>query len=208
MRDEPSTTLGVVGEPLRFKYKGSRTYIHGSDIYDRINNMAPSLAKDAGAYCSHVAFRRFAKNDCALAMKLPAASDLVAEATIRRRGGIDLPVWLRELQIAPVGRYEFDEESLVASPSIEGNEISGVATAGYTTIETVIALTKKLNYALVPYPPGKWVLGQLELPRPLPQHCQRLMIRRKSVIGGRFSANEMWLDGELHGTMRFIVGSP
>jgi hypothetical protein len=55
---------------------------------------------------------------------------------------------------------------------------------------------------------GKWVFGQLDLAEPLSGDYRRLKIRLKQMIGGRFSVNEIIVDGHNIGTISFIVGDP
>jgi hypothetical protein len=107
-----------------------------------------------------------------------------------------------------LGRYEFDEDSLLAPAISNGEEIILRERSGYTPIEEIIALTKRLNYELTPDITGKWVFGQLNVNGPLPGDYSSLKICRTSEVVGRFSVNKIFIDDDAVGDIRFIVGEP
>ena len=66
----------------------------------------------------------------------------------------------------------------------------------------------QLNYSVCPLEKGQWVFGQLDLAEPLTVEYQHMEIRMKNLLTGRFSINEVYVDGRPVGAMRFIVGAP
>jgi predicted RNA-binding protein with PUA domain len=72
----------------------------------------------------------------------------------------------------------------------------------------VIALTKVLNYRLATPKQGKWVFGKIELSQSLPEIRKFITVTRTKAIPGRFSVNEIVIDGGIVGAIQFIVGTP
>ena len=201
-----SSNPHVQSQKLNLKFKGDRTYIHGSDIYNAVDRV---VGKDNDVcYLSHLAFRRFARRDCDLLWaKPPQGESLTAQGRVRH-SDTDRPFWVVESSEPAAGRYDFDEASLVAPAVRDGEEIVLEKRSIYTPIEEVIALTKRLSYELTPDIDGKWVFGQLNLSCALPNDYSSLTIRRIREVAGRFSLNNIIIDNDDVGNIRFIVGAP
>ncbi len=192
---------------LHFEFKGERNYVHGSDIFNAISTIARQSFSDG--FVAFIAFRNIARRQCVLAFENVSLMTAVATGSIRAGDGQLHPFWLLECEEEIVGRYPFDEEAIVgyAEVSIENKSIGMLPDGSVTLIEYVIALTKRLNYLLSPDIDGKWLFGQLNLDMPL-THCAAMRIVQKSILPGRMSINEIWLDNARVGTIRFIVGKP
>ena len=191
---------------LNLRFKGDRTYIQGGDIYNALDRLIQET--DSAAYVSHLAFRRFARRDCDLLWDRPVLTEkLIAQGSAsladRKR-----PFWVSESRRAAAGRNEYDEDSVVAPAAINGEQIVLQKRSIYTPIEEIIALTKRLSYELTPDIDGKWVFGQLNLHSALPDKYAMLKIKRKSEVAGRFSVNEIEIDENRVGDIRFIIGAP
>ena len=76
----------------------------------------------------------------------------------------------------------------------------------FTPIEDVIVLTKHLNYAMSRILKGNWLFGQLDLTEPLIDNYRSLEIKMKYLIEGKFSVNDILIDGRTIGSIRFIMG--
>jgi len=196
----------VQSQKLNLKFKGDRTYIHGSDIFNDVDRVAGK--NNDGCYLSHLAFRRFARRDCELLWVKPSpGKPLVAQGSVRH-SDTDRPFWVVELHEPAAGRYEFDEAGLVAPAIRDREEIVLENRSIYTPIEEIIALTKRLNCELTPDVDGKWLFGQLNLSCALPSDYSSLRIRRVREVAGRFSLNDIIIDSNNVGNIRFIVGAP
>jgi len=193
-------------QTLNLKFKGDRTYLQGGDIFNAVNRA--SKESDATSYLSRIAFRRFARRDCKLLWDKPAQGEtLIAQGKVNQ-SGTELPFWIVESSVPAVGRYNFDEESLVSPAVINCDEIVLEKRSSHTPIEEIIALTKRLNYELTPNIEGKWVFGQLRLIREIPSNYSSLRICRLSEVANRFSVNKIIVDNQEIGDIRFIVGAP
>jgi hypothetical protein len=125
-------------------------------------------------------------------------------------GAEGVEVWIFETTNPVTSRRPFEEATLLAHAILgqDGCSARLPDRTGFSPIEEVIALTKYLNYAVSPMVNGKWVFGQLDLVEPLPKDYRELEIRLKSLLGGRFSVNEILADDRAIGIIRFIVGTP
>ena len=192
---------------LELKYKGNRSYLHGSDLYTRTNEWAVGQYEST-AYVRHLAFRNMAQHQCMLVLEPPDTSDhVIAKAVVMTKDG-DKRIWLIESEQAVTGRYGYDEESLVEKATLDvgGDIITLDPRVGFSVIEEIIALTKKLNNTLDPLEKGKWLFAQLDIDRPLKENCFQISIKRQQHIKGKFSVNTIMIDGNTNGKIRFIAG--
>lgn len=197
---------------LEIGYKGSRTYLHGSDIFNALTLVAPTVGGDASAYVGQLIFRRFARHGCDVSTERPEdATSVVGQVSFRAPGrDVAVAAWLVETDRPVTERRPFDEAALLAKAKLDVAARSDCLPERsiYTPIEELIALTKQLNYAVCPLEKGQWVFGQLDLDEPLTAAYQRMEIRMTTLLTGRFSVNEVYVDGRAIGAMRFIVGAP
>lgn len=193
---------------LALKYKGSRNYLQGGDLYNAVLALAAVIFEHG--YISSIAFKRFARNQCYLTFTQDNDSvALVAVGVVADLNGGQHDFWVYETADPVGGRYPFDEDSIVRDAVYDetAKSISRIKASAYSPIEDVIALTKKLNYNLFPEVDGKWVFGQLSLAAPLVSG-DGLTISMRSCLKGRFSINEIYQGGMFLGSIRFIVGAP
>jgi hypothetical protein len=194
---------------LFMKYKGNRNYIQGGDFFDAISS---KLIEETGAGAlKKLCFKAFTKNQCYLVLeKRPVDGQCqIGNGIWLKPDGEEVRFWIVESNEPVSLRYPFDEDELVAPSRIVGNAITlAVEKSEYSVIENVVALTKKLNYALTPDVNGKWVFGQLDMWEPMPTDFNEIEIIRTSERKGMFSRNEIVIDKEPVGQIRFIVGQP
>jgi hypothetical protein len=196
-------------KPLQLQFKGDRTYLHGSDMYNTITQRVSAFTKDATAYVNKIILRQLARHDCDLWLEPPEdSSRLIANGSCRLRDDSTLPFWVVESERQVVGRYEFDEDAIVSSALFDDRSILMVQRTSYSPIEEIIALNKALNYRLMPKVPGKWLFGQLTLQKALYRDYQKIKIIMRSAIKGRFSVSDIEIDEKMAGEIRFVVGQP
>jgi hypothetical protein len=202
----------IVMKELQLSFKGARTYLQGGDFFNALTDIAPELTGHRDAFVDRLVFRRFAHTACVLDTAPPADQAREVCRTRFRMPGDQATVdgWVVETGTAITERRPFDEELLLADASLDQERRMArlPARSIYTPVEDVIALTKKLNYAISPLSAGKWVFGQLDLAEPLVDGYRELEIRMKNLIENRFSVNDIYVDGRRIGAIRFIVGAP
>ncbi len=191
---------------FQLKYKGPRTYLHGSDIY---NAVAEALSARYGGHLVRLSFKHLARKQCQLLLEPPADSSRVMGNGSWQWGTGEIHrFWLRETDRPVTESYPFDEDAITDPAHLQGLAIRGRRTNDYSVIENVIALTKRLNYALSPDVKGKWLFGQLDLVEGLPTLWQEIGIERTVCVGDSFSRNRILIDGADYGEIRFIGGKP
>jgi len=194
---------------LGLTYKGERHYIHGSDLFNAVQFAAQGMPGGEGAYISRLGFNHFAYHQCELYLdECVGSNSTVAEGELKFSDGTDKRFCLREGTRKPTARNPYDEDSMVTVAAYSGQSATLQAPINYTTIEVVIALTKVLNYRLATPKQGKWVFGKIELSQSLPEIRKFITVTRTKAIPGRFSVNQIDIDGGIVGSVQFIVGTP
>jgi hypothetical protein len=192
-------------------YKGSRHYIHGSDLFNAAQAAADIATGVKGSYINKLSFTRFAYFQCELVVDPDGTeSDInqMGEGVYRLPDGQQKPFYLHEGKELPFERCPYDEDGMVSRAIFSNQAATLQAPIKYSSIEAVIALTKVLNYRLASPKSGKWVFGKIELHIALPLIMQALTITRTKSVTGRFSTNEIDIDGVTVGSIQFIVGAP
>lgn len=197
--------------PLSTPFKGTRHYIHGSDLFNTAEAFADLATGAKGAHIRKLAFTRFAYNQCALIMSKCATDEdghEIGNGEFSLPDGSYQPFCLCEGAQSPLERRPYDEDGMVSAASFAAQSATLQAPIQYSSIEAVIALTKVINYRLSPPKVGKWVFGKIELTKALPAIQNFLTIERIKSVPGRFSVNGINIDGDTVGTIQFIVGAP
>jgi len=197
--------------PLSTPFKGDRHYIHGSDLFNASEAVAELVTGANDAYVSKLVFTRFAYHQCELVLSSSATDDVsnqMGAGEFRMPDGSCMPFCLYEGDQAPLERTSYDEDGMVSAAICAEQAVTLQVPIKYSSIEAVIALTKVLNYRLSPPKDGKWVFGKIELTQALPIPQSYISITRIKSVPGRFSVNEINIDGATVGTIQFIVGAP
>lgn len=191
---------------MNLKYKGSRNYLHGSDIYNAINE---SLSIKFGGHLSRLSFKRFARRHISLELtEPPTIDDFMGAGLWKDSSDNRIQFWLIETAAAVTDSLPFDEDSIIKAAKIDGETIFLQSSNEFSLIENIIALTKRLNYHLSPNVDGKWVFGRLDLDQALPNCWEDIAITRRIAVGNAFSRNSITVDDKLCGEIRFIGGRP
>jgi hypothetical protein len=206
MRNEPEIPMKI---QLQTPFKGPRHYIHGTDIFNGIENRLKTLEPYAEAYVSQLALHRFAYHVCELVLEVDSPiATYAAKGELSWPDGSKKAFYVVETEVAPDTRVPYDEEAMVSRAEYEGHKVRLDAPIPHSTIEAVIALTKVLNYRLNPPRTGKWIFGRIDLVKPLPSITSSVQIEQAQALPGRFSKNAIVVDDEPVGTIQFIVGNP
>jgi hypothetical protein len=95
--------------------------------------------------------------------------------------------WLAETARAVLSRRPYEEDEAVATSRIEGNTIQSGPTEGFSAIEVLVALTKRLHMTLRPRQ-SRWAFTRLELLRPLEvTDAGRLRVELVDALGDRLT---------------------
>lgn len=193
-------------QQLNLKFKGARIYLHGSDIFNAIEDLLSEIHE---GFLSKLVFKTFARNQIEVLMAKPSdEAQILGQGNWKSIAGDSLNFWLRETDILVAESYAFDEDLILTNTTVTNEQINLEKQNIYSTIENVIALTKKLNYVLTPNVNGKWLFGQIDLQVKLPETWRVLGVVRTICVANSFSRNRILIDGEDVGEIRFIGGVP
>ncbi len=198
-------------ELLTLAYKGSRDYLHGSDIFNAVSGIADEITGSSRCFVDRLIFRRYARTMCALTTVKPNNLEKIV-GQVRYMIPDDkrhVDCWLVEKDKLVTNRNPFDETFILSDVDIDKKRRSVILheRSIYTPIEDILVLTKYLNYTISPLRHGNWLFGQLDLVSPLNDDYQSLEIQMKNLIEGRFSVNSILIGGCQIGKIRFIMGT-
>lgn len=196
---------------LDLNFKGDRNYNHGTDFFNQVSKYVVNFLMQEG-YVQKLSLKKFSNKKCYLTEVVPENLDSVIGKVnyISNDHRVNLETWIIETEENIEKRIDYNEDVIYenADINLDTKSIQINSKSVYSTIEEVIALTKKLNYTISPNVTGKWVFGQLDLLKALPISFNTLKITMKSLIENRFSINEIYVDDVMIGRINFIVGSP
>jgi len=186
-----------------FRFKGSRQYIHGSDLF---NELTRFFSVTYPGFLEEIAFRAFATHQCEIFLDSTEGRDrnTVCQGKWNTGNGRTIKFRVVETDTPVTDRYEYREALVTQSACIETCEITGRFNPDFSAIENIIAFTKVLHNEHCPLDKGKWFFAQLNTIGPLPLRSQSITIRIKNNIKSRFTLSNILLDETPVGSIRFI----
>jgi len=159
----------MIARILNLSFKGNRDYLHGTDMYNSIVEIA---ARQNTPIAGHrLAIHAFARSQCELTMfasgePLATPAHLVADFSFDTAPG-RVTGFLSETGAEVKIRYPYEEERIDALCKTSGGQIRIGGDSGYSPIEVIVTMTKHLHNSALTQPSGKWVFTKLELSRAL-----------------------------------------
>jgi len=189
-----------------FQYKGSRDYIHGTDMFNHFMSMFP------GKEISHIRFsvHDFVRDVSSHVYKSTCKKDIDELSGVSTRCQLEAngePYWIGLKPVADdalEGRYEYDEDSLVQQCALDGEVLTLDGLSPYTFIETVVAMNKHLLQSLFPDAGGKWVFTRIDLPAHV-QMTSKLSVKFKHNMNFRLLKSDILVEGEKVGDLYFSL---
>lgn len=190
------------------KFKGSRKYLHSTDFYTWFS----TAVCNTNQIVTKLVFKQLIHRQCQVLLgqvQDVAEKDIVGTVELFDKNTQEKTRGLIvETNTSVDESYPFDEDKLVKDVEIISSQQQ--ATAFYrndcTTVELVVALTKKLHNTLFSLNKGKWLVGQLNFCDELPIVYESLSIKTTRMMQNKFSINDVIIDGKRFGTVQFIVG--
>jgi len=189
-------------EHIEFKFKGSRNYIHGTDMLNKSIDLVLSKPNDK------VDFRIIKMSDNNLILTnenvLKEQKDFIA-TIIFDNNEVKEKYFFVEATKA-IGRYDYDEDSNAKLAGKDLNqktiELSNCELK-YTNIEIIVALTKALHNKIIDNR-TKWVFvgftSNLELLR---VKIEKIKIRLMKNFNNKLTINEIIINEQLIGQIKF-----
>lgn len=188
------------------KFKGSRKYLQGPDIFGFVSSIGVSYGY---GFVARLEMKRFAYNQVRfIAGAAVNSKNLVGVGAFMGANSTSLPFYLEETEFSVTESMDYHEDEMVADANILEKKITNSGQNSYSTIENIVALTKKLNYHLNPNIKGKWVFGQINVAHELPTNSSSIEINQEKCLANRFSLNSIFISNENVGEISFIVGAP
>lgn len=190
------------------KFKGSRKYLHSTDFYTWFS----AAVCDENQIVTKLIFKQLIHCQCEVLLGQAAVGveeNIVGAVQLLDKSNRESISGVIVETDTPVDEsYPFDEDKLVKDAEIISSQQQATAFCrnDCTTVELVVALTKKLHNTLFNLNKGKWLVGQLNFCDELPIVYERLSIKTTRMMQNKFSINDVMIDGKRFGTVQFIVG--
>ncbi|MGH6930941.1 MAG: hypothetical protein ACREEE_00750 [Dongiaceae bacterium] len=187
--------------PLDLPFKGSRQYLHGTDIFNAvISLMRP---QHGVAIRLHRVMRH--PIDLLPADNLPRTSDDSAGSYSQFEADGSKRIWLfcenRSRQV--MRRIPYDENDIVADAVHRDGQIMSPGPSNYTFIERIVALHKAMLRSRSDLGgTGAWLFTHLDVTR-VPWHPGRLELKLASALGTTMVKSVISCDGATIGHIAF-----
>ena len=192
----------------QLKFKGSRNYLHSTDFYTWFS----TAVCEENQIVTKLVFKQLIHRQCEVLFgqleddvekNIVGTVELLDKNTQERTRGV-----IVETEEEVQESYPFDEDILVQRADVISDEQQAFSffRNDCTTVELVVALTKKLHNTLFSLKTGKWLVGQLNFFDELPIVYESLSIKTTRIMQNKFSINDVVIDEKRFGTVQFIVG--
>lgn len=193
-----------LGTELDIDLKGSRNYIHGTDIYNSVSKIL--CEKNSGFICE-IFFKKSSIKKIYLSLDRPQSEALVvAKGRWKHESGFEQGFWVIESLLNISDRYPFDEDIIRQRCRIEGPKLYLKGNTGFSPIENVVACTKFLNTSLYSPSDKQWIFGRLTQDVSFPAKADRLTISVTRSVTGKFSRSRIEMDNCFIGEITFLLG--
>jgi hypothetical protein len=196
--------------PLRMCFKGSRDYLHGTDMYPALLGALPH-----GEHAPlRLSIHRMAHRQCQMVIPEDGSRPPSTAFAVFSAGppGEAARGWLEETSEPVTCRVPYDEAPIYGclDTSPATTVVARDLPESYTPIEVLVAMTKELHRVAFPDVGQGWVFAQLDLRRLLKSaDAARLRVTIQQVLAGKFSKSRIESGNEELGSIRFSVrGSP
>ena len=191
---------------LEFSYKGGRSYVHGTDIYNKVIDF---LGGDELSSID-LQLRSVATNQLILVDELPEVHDKVCFTFSYENSnseGITLYGVETESKVKDV--VDFDEAIIESRATInqDFSEIELSYTGEYTPIECIVSINKLLMFKKFSTVEGKWYFTGLKLLQPFPNLSENeiVSVRYKRRFKYRLVESTIYINNRHYGSMFFTI---
>lgn len=183
---------------ILFKFKGTRDYVQGADIFDKIlefindffgtyptliNGNFYKVLQHNGLYSLYEATESCKQEDCYALFSIYLDRDKyqvkVTESKSRIRSS-----------------EEYDEDQILDGVIITENKINMLVKPSFSYMEQIVAMTKKLHFIVYPNAYGKWLFTKIslkEIVNPILFHDDILVIEAKKNFHNKLTQNAIYL---------------
>lgn len=189
-------------------FRGSRDYVHSTDIYEEIVTGAKAMSLiPSGKIDLRIRRKIFSRPVYQFSLRPFSGEEDAARANIELGGSEWLVRVINTAQPVEASKV-YDEQRIFDASFIEESSIVLRQNIGMRPIEVVTALSVKLHKAL--FPPGplqRWLLGRLEVSRPLGRRDAEFMkIELERRMGKGITRSRVIAEEGAIGSLTFLLG--
>lgn len=189
-----------MSEILKFFFKGSRNYVHGTSLFNALVNAAGQ--KNLAEGIINVSFKHMIHNPvCVLEERLPAIDDSVV-AKIIGNNGDSFALCINESPKTDEIEWQVFDESEVCRGAVVGEKcITQYNPHHQDRIELLVSLCKKMHQECVD-DSKKWVFSRYDGQFPIPA-SGKVELRITKQVGTRLTCSDVVVDDLKIGDMYF-----
>lgn len=192
---------------FEFQFKGARSYIHGTDMFNAMVSSYP------GAGLSNIRFtvHDFVHTPVCLLYLADSMDELNTVRDIRARCQFEVNGEMRWLALtqgagdATSGvRYGYDEEQIISLCRMVQDGIVLAQQSSYSFIENIVAMNKHMHQQLFPDAVGKWIFTRIDLAA----FCdarEKLALQFRHNMNFRLTKSDILVNGSKVGDIYFSL---
>lgn len=190
---------------LEFCFKGSRTYVHGTDIY---NTLLEFLKNDIVQNSLDLSFHGITKTNIEISNEKPTNESLLKFACkyVDKENNKKI-LYGFENNVPIECRYEYPENSIctLSELNLEKQEVLLTKSSSFTFVENTVALNKYLLESLFPDVNGKWYFTRFQIKEILHNKTYPLKLIFKANFNFKLTKTEIFVDNSLIGFIYFSL---
>ena len=198
---------------LKFKYKGNRNYVHGTDIINETIKHLNYLVYFPDSF--EISFKNLVRTDLEICVfnidddigENLMNEDVLAFATFKFAKKT-YTILYKKTEKEIKSSYPFSEDKIIKQTILnqEKKSITYLSKNNYTIIELIVAMNKHLLTKLNPNESGKWFFGKLKLEKNiLAEKFSEIQITLIKNIGVRYTQSLIKFDGSNVGFIYFSM---
>jgi hypothetical protein len=199
--------IDVQVSEIEFQFKGERSYIHGTDIFNAMLDNYSIATIGSINFTMHDFVRT---PTCQLYLiesktQLNKLNEVCARCELEVNG---TKHWLALTQcrgdVTSGGRYEYDEEQINTLCSLQGECIVLSKLSNFTFIENIVAMNKYLHQHLYPGVVGKWIFTRINLKG----YCdsrEKLELQLRHNMNYRLTKTDVLVEGKKIGDIYYSL---
>ena len=185
-------------------YKGGRKYVHGTDLYNSISNLAKQIIAPE-AWVKSLIINKMIHMKCVIKFNI-VKHDKVAGKFIISNNKDYIEGFVIETNNSIVRHYAYDERSIYSTILLTGSRADQTFRTKFSSIEEVVAITKYLHNKIYPALGKIWVFSKLKLTKRFNVSKDTLYsVKVKQNLGNRMTLSEIKENDQFIGEIVFTA---
>lgn len=196
-----------LGKPSRivFQFKGQREYVHGTDLYTQLLEVAQQKF-GPHTWLSKLVIRKVFQNNCLIYFNTyPTDKSPCAHfETINQDGPISGFV-IDSLKKVSERDIHFSLANLIQDAVYTDRSIILLKTKESKIIDIIVGSTKYLHLHLFKPETGQWMFTSLNLAEPLKENSKKITITITQNLAGKMTTSNILLNDKFVGKITFTL---